>query len=197
MRFVAPPALSTRRVHSTQACLTWYVPPSGFRTLLTVCSSNGLPGLVSCRSAHGVPALQSFSLARSRGASRHPMPSCRPPVRTCQAATQGPCWQPTLRSRGTPSCFAEQRAARSRAKRRPVRRVRLQGFAPRDESVARAHAFRPGQRPMLSWACVLVRAPARRRATVLPPTLLPRAPLCGAPAVTATDWWRASGSAEA
>jgi len=72
MRFVAPPALSTRRVHSTQACLTWYVPPSGFRTLLTVCSSNGLPGLVSCRSAHGVPALQSFSLARSRDASRRP-----------------------------------------------------------------------------------------------------------------------------
>ena len=45
-------------------------PPDGF--LL-----DELPGLVSCRSALGVPSLQSFSLARSCDASRRPMPSCR------------------------------------------------------------------------------------------------------------------------
>jgi hypothetical protein len=43
------------RVHSPRAFHTRYVPPSGFFTLLTVCSSVGLPGLLSCRSARGVP----------------------------------------------------------------------------------------------------------------------------------------------
>jgi hypothetical protein len=38
------------------------------------------PGLVSCRSALGVPPLQSLSLDRSRTASRRPMPSCRSPT---------------------------------------------------------------------------------------------------------------------
>jgi hypothetical protein len=43
------------RVHSPRAFHTRYVPPSGFFTLLTASSSVGLPGLLSCRSAHGVP----------------------------------------------------------------------------------------------------------------------------------------------
>jgi hypothetical protein len=44
---------------------------------LTVFSSQSTTGLFRPVSTHGILPLQSFSLARSRGAFRHPLPSCR------------------------------------------------------------------------------------------------------------------------
>jgi len=72
VRFLAPSAQSTGPSprfaglpHPLRSASRVSHPPDGF--LL-----DRLPGLVSCQSAHGVPSLQSFSLARSRTASRRP-----------------------------------------------------------------------------------------------------------------------------
>jgi hypothetical protein len=54
MEFPSPSTLEPRRVHSTPACLTGYVPSTGFRTLSTVCSSPGRPALFHAGNAHGV-----------------------------------------------------------------------------------------------------------------------------------------------
>jgi hypothetical protein len=45
LRFAAPSAQSIQRVHLTRACLTRYVPPTGFHTLLTAYSSLDYPAL--------------------------------------------------------------------------------------------------------------------------------------------------------
>lgn len=64
MRSAAPPAQSTCRVHPTRVCLTRYVPPPGFPTLLTAYS------LRASRPRGPVPlmrfTLQSLSPPRSR-----------------------------------------------------------------------------------------------------------------------------------
>jgi hypothetical protein len=63
----APTTHKLKRVHSTPVCHTDYVPPSGFCTLLTAFSSLERPALFHAGNAHGVPALQGFSLTiRSR-----------------------------------------------------------------------------------------------------------------------------------
>ena len=77
MRFVAPSALSTCRVHSTRACLTRYVPPPGFRTLMTAYSSTDYPALFHAGALMEFLSLQSVPLVRSRDASQRPLPSCR------------------------------------------------------------------------------------------------------------------------
>lgn len=52
-----------------------FVPPPGFRTLLTACSSARLPGLFHPGSALGVRSSELCSRPASRGASRRPLPS--------------------------------------------------------------------------------------------------------------------------
>jgi hypothetical protein len=70
MEFLSPSTLRPRRVHSTPACLTGYVPSTGFLTLSTACSSPERPALFHAGNAHGVFALQGLSLtARFRGSS--------------------------------------------------------------------------------------------------------------------------------
>jgi hypothetical protein len=54
MEFPAPSTLELRRVHSTPACLTGYVPPTGFHTLSTAYSSPERPALFHAGNAHGV-----------------------------------------------------------------------------------------------------------------------------------------------
>jgi hypothetical protein len=47
-------ACRTSGAHSTRACLTRYVAPSGFRSLLAPCFSGRLPALFHAGNAHGV-----------------------------------------------------------------------------------------------------------------------------------------------
>jgi hypothetical protein len=56
----SPATLVLRRVHSTPACLTGYVPPTGFYTLSTVCSSPERPALFHAGNAHGVLLSRGF-----------------------------------------------------------------------------------------------------------------------------------------
>jgi hypothetical protein len=115
-----------------------------------------LPGLVSCRSAHGVPTLQSVPLARSSSASRRPMPSCR--------------WPPSnaARTRGSDSDSVSNHAARqpdSRIESPPVHGhlgAYETGSTSGPCSPGRVRcttaAVRPTAGPMLSWASNLVKA---------------------------------------
>jgi len=138
-----------------------------------------LPGLVSCRSAHGVPALQSFPLARSSDASRRPMPSCRwPDSRTVR--TRGSDGNSTSPPRGAAARFANRNRHPFTAVAKHPRPARLQGLAPRDESVAsprrlgrRRARYSPGLR---TWSGL----PARSRVPTQASTRLPRAGTGGA-----------------
>jgi hypothetical protein len=55
MEFFSPTTLQPGRVHSTSACHTEYVPPTGFFTLSTDFSSPGRPVIFQTGNAHGVP----------------------------------------------------------------------------------------------------------------------------------------------
>jgi hypothetical protein len=76
MRFSAPSALPNCRVHLPGVYRPPYVPSPGFLTLSTAYSSTVCPALFHARALMEFLTLQSFSLARSRGASRRLMPSC-------------------------------------------------------------------------------------------------------------------------
>jgi hypothetical protein len=65
MGFRSPSAHEVREVHSTRACLTRYVPPAGFLTLLTACSFPSPPALFHAGNARGVSPSRAFP---SRGA---------------------------------------------------------------------------------------------------------------------------------
>jgi hypothetical protein len=139
-----------RRVHLARVCLTRCVPPTGFLTLLAACSSTGLIGLVSCRSAPGVPFPSELfprpqPLRLSTRSCPHAVHRCRPPSRS----------YPT----------SERTAA-----------ARLRGFAPRCESVAPHPPDRTVLRPMLSWVSVALQgSPPRRVQRCKHRWLLPRA----------------------
>jgi hypothetical protein len=60
MEFPTPSTHKPRRVHSTPVCLTGYVPPTGFLTLTTVCSSPERPALFHAGNAHGVLLSRGF-----------------------------------------------------------------------------------------------------------------------------------------
>jgi hypothetical protein len=153
MRFAAPSAPSTSRVHSTRAYLTRYVPPSGFRTLLTVCSSTGYPALFRAGALMEFLTLQSFSLDRSCNASRRA--STLLPLRSSlsRRATTGALRRPCSRPRGVPNVSRRPLVSRSRPEgTRPRGEARLQGFVPRCESVTTTIAIRRSSCPMLSWA---------------------------------------------
>jgi hypothetical protein len=62
VRFGAPSAHEGDGIHQPRACLTRFVPPSGFLTLLTVCSPITRPALFHAGGAHGISPLQSLSL---------------------------------------------------------------------------------------------------------------------------------------
>ena len=70
MEFPSPSTLELRRVHSTPACLTGYVPSSGFLTLSTAYSSPERPALFHAENAHGVSLSRGFpSPSGSTGSS--------------------------------------------------------------------------------------------------------------------------------
>jgi hypothetical protein len=78
MEFYAPSTLEHERVHSTPACHTGYVPPSGFLTLSTAYSSPAPPVIFQTGNALGVSALQGVSLTvRFRWLITTEMPSWR------------------------------------------------------------------------------------------------------------------------
>jgi len=60
MEFLAPSTHEPERVHFTPVCLTGYVPPSGFLTLLTDCSSPRRPTVFQAGSALGVSLFRGF-----------------------------------------------------------------------------------------------------------------------------------------
>jgi hypothetical protein len=60
MEFVSPTTLEPGRVHSTSACHTEYVPPTGFFTLSTDFSSPERPAMFQTGNAHGVPLFRDF-----------------------------------------------------------------------------------------------------------------------------------------
>ena len=57
-----PTTHKPERVYSTPVCHTDYVPSSGFCTLSTAYSSLGRLALFHASNAHGIPALQGFTL---------------------------------------------------------------------------------------------------------------------------------------
>jgi hypothetical protein len=78
LRFLAPSARPTWRVHFTRACLTRYVPSSGFLTLLTVSSSPGSPALFHAGALLEFHTLQSFiPRPEPPRLSARFLPSCR------------------------------------------------------------------------------------------------------------------------
>jgi len=154
MRFAAPSAQPTCRVHLLRVCLTRYVPSSGFHALLTASSSTGSRScFVPERSWSSCPyrAFPSPGAVAPLGAD---VPSCRSTVRP---GPEGP--RPT---EATSSCRSGRFMKRPGARRRDGSEVsharRLQGFAPRGESVARTPEVGPAIGSMLSWVWVLSRA---------------------------------------
>jgi hypothetical protein len=65
----------TESTHSAGVASPGYVPPPGFCTLLTVCSSARPPSLFHPGGAHGVRSSEPSSRSTSRDASRRPLPS--------------------------------------------------------------------------------------------------------------------------
>jgi hypothetical protein len=60
MEFLSPSTHKPERVHSTSVCLAEYVPPSGFLTLSTGCSSLGRPALFQTGCVLGVSLCRGF-----------------------------------------------------------------------------------------------------------------------------------------
>ena len=93
MEFPFPSTLELRRVHSTPACLTGYVPSSGFHTLSTVCSSSERPALFHADNAHGISLSRGFpSLPGSAGSSPRKYPLDVSPTHRRIVNT----WRPSL-----------------------------------------------------------------------------------------------------
>jgi hypothetical protein len=119
-------------------------------------------------------ALQSVPLARSSDASRRPMPSCRwPPSGATRA--RGPDSDCASPPRGTMIRLMNRNHHPFTAVAKSPKAARLQGLAPRDESVAsprrlgrRRARYSPGLR---TWSGL----PARNRVPTQAPARLPRA----------------------
>jgi hypothetical protein len=111
MRFAAPSARPPAESTKTRACLTRYVPPPGFLTLLTVCSSTGLPALFH---AGALMEFRPFRALPSPGAVTPLGAPCLPAVhRNSMEPAAG-----QARLRGTHSTIGH--AARRRTSGRPV-----------------------------------------------------------------------------
>jgi hypothetical protein len=85
MEFASPSAHQLRRVYSTPACHTGYVPSTGFHTLSTAYSSPERPALFHAGNAHGVLLFRDFpSLSGPGGSSpRNYPPGVFPPHWIC------------------------------------------------------------------------------------------------------------------
>jgi hypothetical protein len=93
MEFPFPSTLELRRVHSTPVCLTGYVPPTGFHTLTTVCSSPERPALFHAGNAHGISLSRGLpSPPGSAGSSPRNYPHDVSPTHQLIADT----WRPSL-----------------------------------------------------------------------------------------------------
>jgi hypothetical protein len=77
VEFFAPPTRKPRRVHSTPVCQADYVPPSGFLTLSTACSSPERPALFHAGNVHGVSLSRDFPSLSGPVASALGIPSWR------------------------------------------------------------------------------------------------------------------------
>jgi hypothetical protein len=177
MRFVAPSAPSTSRVHCSRVCRTRFVPPSGFLTLLTVCSSTDFPALfhagalmeflpfrafpsLGAVTPFGVRCLHAVGL-QDRSLYHRANPAARGLLRR--------------RPRGTSRRFANHRDARSRTPTQPGRA----GSTPRLCSPRRVRCAtsrgEAGGRPdaLLGFSPIKDLQP-RLRAPVQAPQLLPR-----------------------
>jgi len=128
VRFLAPAALSSessplRRVPCGSCAPGLASPgsfrPQGFSPSRRLAPRLTCPALFRAGALLEFHALQSFSLVRSRDASRRPLPSCHPPPRRVDR----------LMHRGVCRPLRHGRPNRRR-------KVWLQGFAPRSESVA-------------------------------------------------------------
>jgi hypothetical protein len=150
MRFVD--SCSTIHLSSppTRVCLTRFVPPSGFLTLSMACSSTGCPALF-----HAGALMEScpFRAFPSPGAVPPLGGLCPPAVHPAEPRRRSfdhrnPRRRATQHSsavRDSPtSLFTAATTVRSR-------RIRLQGLAPRSESVVIAGRVRHPRRPVLSW----------------------------------------------
>jgi hypothetical protein len=109
--------------------------PQGFAPSRRLSPRTACLALFHARALLEFLALQSFSLVRSRSASRRP--PCLPAIR-----------RDSQRPGDAPSGLASPMSSGQRA-RWP--HAWLQGFAPRSESVARPQMFPPAACPMLSW----------------------------------------------
>jgi hypothetical protein len=178
MRFVAPSAQSTWQVHLTRVCLTRYVPPTGFRTPLTACSSPDYPALFH---AGALMEFQPFRAFPSPGAVAPLGVRCPPAVGRLRmphepaGPTATPC--PTTRH-DNPTRESNRRPFTAISQ--PTKPARLQGLAPRDESVApprrlgrRRARCSPGLR---TWSGL----PSRSRVPTQATARLPRACTGGA-----------------
>jgi hypothetical protein len=114
VEFGAPSAHELKRVHSTPAYLTGYVPPSGFFTLTTVSSSLERPVLFHTGNAHGILLSRDFPSQPGPGCLSH----SRLPSRRFSSHSQ----RIINGMRGVWHLQTSQPAAR------PIRRP--QGFAP-------------------------------------------------------------------
>jgi hypothetical protein len=147
-----------------------YVPPSGFRTLLTASSSARPPGLFRPGDALGVRSSEPCSRPASRNASRRPMPSWR--------WLRGPDPIPSARRPAPPAMATVERNEAPPGSDATV--ARLQGFAPADRAAVRAPVVGRPASAMLSRASPLQGLPLR--ASLPCGKLLP----CAAPPASST-----------
>jgi hypothetical protein len=171
MRFAAPSAQPTGRVHLPRVCLTRYVPSSGFHALLTASSSTGSrPCFVPERSWSSDPfrAFPSLGAAASLDAD---LPSCRSTVRLGPEGPRAP--------EAASPCRSGRFMKRPGARRRDVRRFAHPSTtglcSPWRVRCANTGGWSGDRLDALLGFGPLQGIPPRCHAPVSPPSLLPRA----------------------
>lgn len=153
--FPSPVAPSAWEVYLTaKFCLLRSVPPPGFLNLLTAYSSQCLVALFHATGTRWVIPSELCSFARSRAASRRPLPSCRSPSHTSTRRIVTSGWS---RLQGFAPLESPARDARWLGWRRPVA---LLGLCPSrvTHSARRKGCFHP--LPLLSFTARRLPAPA-------------------------------------
>jgi len=107
----SPSALSATEARSTQACLTWHLPPSGFLTLLTVYFLRYLPALFHAGHAHGVLPPGLFPPDRAFSPSRSWLPSWRWSLRDRNRGSSSPSGSYSLPGSVTSTAAFDHREA--------------------------------------------------------------------------------------
>jgi hypothetical protein len=167
MRFLAPPALQVRKIHSPGALPAPYGPPSGFLSLLTAYALPNPAGLVSCRRHSWGCTLQSLSLRTkpwrlSTPATLMPLacrlpPAPRPPrsIASPLALRLGvprspPCWHPPAGSAPGPGTSPE---SVDHTAVLPAARPRCSHGLPASPGPSARRVWAPASRRLLPWAC--------------------------------------------